>query len=290
MILERLYQPNEGELIYHYCRAEAFLEIIKSRTIWQSAYYVLNDSMEREWGYSIFTKVAKQLHDEIGEASETFLRHIDAIARMAYSSSMAMISSYSLDGDVLSQWRAYADNGRGFAIGFSAKLMQMPAKQLRVLYDKDTQIRELLGNLKHIYEYEKSIGFKFDDQFQSHCANLALDLCAYKNPAFREEKEIRLVHVSGVAPEGQSKKIVALGARDQDGKRLSDPIEIRFRISDGVAIPYVVLDYTNGRITSPIKEVVLGPRNENSTSNIGFFLNTIGMLGVTIRRSSASYR
>ena len=48
MILERLYQPNEGELIYHYCRAEAFLEIIKSRTIWQSAYYVLNDSMERE--------------------------------------------------------------------------------------------------------------------------------------------------------------------------------------------------------------------------------------------------
>ena len=50
-----------------------------------------------------------------------------------------MISCYSLDPDVLSQWRAYADDGRGFAIEFSAKLMQMPAKKLRVLYDEERQ-------------------------------------------------------------------------------------------------------------------------------------------------------
>jgi hypothetical protein len=84
-----------------------------------------------------------------------------------------MISSYSLDPDVLSQWRAYADDGRGFAIGFSPKLMQMPAKKLRVLYDEDRQLYEMLGNLKHTYEYEKSIGFKYDDQFQSHWFNIA---------------------------------------------------------------------------------------------------------------------
>jgi hypothetical protein len=32
MILDRLYTPADNELIYHYCRPEAFLEIIKSRT------------------------------------------------------------------------------------------------------------------------------------------------------------------------------------------------------------------------------------------------------------------
>ncbi len=108
MILDRQFTPTEGELIYHYCRAEAFLDIIKTRSIWQSAYYVLNDSMERKWGYSIFTKAAKKLHDEVGADCEIFLKRVDGMIRMAYTSSIAMISSYSLDGDVLSQWRGYA--------------------------------------------------------------------------------------------------------------------------------------------------------------------------------------
>ena len=55
----------------------------------------------------------------------------------------------------------------------SGNLPLMSMKIRRVLYDEDSQIHELLGNLKHIYEYEKSIEFKFDEQFQSHCANLA---------------------------------------------------------------------------------------------------------------------
>jgi hypothetical protein len=56
MILDRVYTPADGELIYHYCPPMAFLAIIKSRTVWSSAYYVLNDSTERMWGYSIFSK------------------------------------------------------------------------------------------------------------------------------------------------------------------------------------------------------------------------------------------
>src|SRR5258708_38203580 len=57
MILDRLYDPPGDELIYHYCRPEAFLEIARHQVIWLSAYYVLNDALEREWGYSIFAKV-----------------------------------------------------------------------------------------------------------------------------------------------------------------------------------------------------------------------------------------
>ncbi len=287
MILDRLYTPTENELIYHYCRAEAFLEIIKSRTIWQSAYYVLNDTMEREWGYLVFTRVAKQLQEAVGKE---FIDRITPMIQTAYSYSVLMISCYSLDADVLSQWRAYGDDGRGFAIGFSPKLMEMPAKKLRVLYDEEAQIRELSGNLKHTYEYEKSIGFKFDDQFQTHWFNIGLDLCAYKNPAFKEEKEIRLAHVSGLASQGKSKKLIPLGARDQDGKRLSAPIEINFRIRDGTVIPYVALDYTNRGANSPIKEIILGPRNENSESNVDIVLNSIGMTDVRVRRSNVPYR
>jgi hypothetical protein len=61
MIFDRLYDPSNHELIYHYCYPETFVHIITSRAMWHTAYNVLNDSTEREWGYSVFAKATKQL-------------------------------------------------------------------------------------------------------------------------------------------------------------------------------------------------------------------------------------
>jgi Protein of unknown function (DUF2971) len=180
MILDRWYDPSEKELIYHYCGPDAFVAITTSRALWLSAYWTMNDATEREFGYVAFGKAMKELEREV---DRTFLEHVTEIVNGATFQTVLMIGSFSLEGDLLSQWRGYADDARGFAIGFSAKEMQAtPAKQLRVLYDEDLQVRELLGNLRHVYKYERSIGLKYDNQFQSHIATLGLDLCAYKNP------------------------------------------------------------------------------------------------------------
>jgi hypothetical protein len=288
MIVDREYNPSDAELIYHYCPAQAFIEITNSRTMWLSAYWTMNDETEREWGYRAFEKAAKQLQEEVGEV---FLDQIYKPIRVSLAHSVAMIASFSLEGDLLSQWLRYADDGRGFSIGFLAKPMKpLPIRHLRVLYDEGLQAKELLGNLKHIYQHEKSIGFKYDNQFQTHLFNIGNDLCAYKNPAFKEEREIRFVHMSGMIPEGDSVKIMALGARDERGKRLHKPLKIHFRVRDGVVTPYVVLDYSKNAAISPIKEIILGPRNENSELNINLFLNTIGVKDVVVRRSTAPYR
>src|ERR1700731_4088345 len=112
MIKDRFYIPADNELIYQYCSPDAFLGIIKSRAVWLSAYYTLNDSMERTWGYSIFLRTLEQLRNQL---DKEFVSITTNIILSAFKSTMIMISSYSLDADVLSQWRAYADNGRGFA-------------------------------------------------------------------------------------------------------------------------------------------------------------------------------
>ena len=263
------------------------MEIIKSRTIWLSAYYALNDSLERSWGFAVFEKTLSQLKDEVGKEFSDAVR---AMVIVAYTKSLVMIGSYSLDRDLLSQWRAYADDGRGFAIGFSKGEMLLPAKPLRVLYDEKAQAQELIGNIRHTYGYEKSIGFRFDEEFQSHCFNIGMDLCAYKHSAFKDEKEIRLVHASGLARNGKATRVISLGARDQDGRKLSEPIEVRFRVGRGIVTPYVALDYTNGGSASPIKEVLLGPRNENSESNIQLLLNASRATDTDVRRSSIPYR
>jgi hypothetical protein len=59
-------------------------------------------------------------------------------------------------------------------------------------------------------------------------------------------------------------------------------------LKDENNLPYVVLDYPDGGKNSPLKEVVLGPKNENL--NIEIFLTAIGLKNVAIRRLEASYR
>jgi hypothetical protein len=288
MLQDRLYAPTNNELIYHYCSSDAFVKIVSSRTMWLSAYDSLNDTTERGWGYQMFKKATSQLSKEID------IRFIEAISTMvdkAYSMAMTMIGSYSLESDALSQWRAYADDGRGFAIGFSPNQMEVPAKPLRVLYEQDQQMYELLGNIRHSYRYEKSIGFQYNDELKSHFYNIGLDLCAYKHPSFREEKEIRYVHVSAQSPEGKPPSLVSLGARDQNGKLISGPIKVQFRAThNGNIVPYVVIDYTNRGTKSPIEEIILGPRNPNSVAKVEVFLNTIGVRGAKVRRSEGTYR
>jgi hypothetical protein len=174
MLLDRLYRPANNELIYHYCSSAAFVGIVNSRSMWLSAYDSLNDSTERGWGYQVFKKATSQLSKEI---DHRFIEAISTMVDNAYSMAMTMIGRYSLDSDVLSQWRAYADDGRGFAIGFSPDQMEMPAKPLRVLYEQDQQMGELLGNIRHSYRHEKSIGFQYNDELKSHFYNIGLDLC-----------------------------------------------------------------------------------------------------------------
>jgi hypothetical protein len=152
MILDRWYNPSDNELIYHYCSADAFLQIVASRTIWLSASYTLNDVSERSWGYSIFARVAGGLKQETGD---TFIKSLYIPVVAGYLHSILMVACFFLNADVLGQWRAYADDGRGFAIGFSSRMLKIPAKQLRVLYKEHAQLVELTNNFRHIYEIER---------------------------------------------------------------------------------------------------------------------------------------
>jgi hypothetical protein len=241
MIQDRLYIPSENELIYHYCPPESFIEIVRNRTIWLSASYTLNDISERSWGYSVFGRVTEKLRETFGAE---FVDQVSQPVVAGYLHGLQMIGCFSLAGDTLSQWRACQD-GEGFAIGFSPGLIEMPAVKLRVLYDENEQMQELLNNFGHIYEIEKSVGLKYSEEFQHHLFRVGMCLCAYKNPGFWEEREIRFTHVCGMVPAGKSIKIQALGAIGQSGERLSDPLQTRFRVRKSMIVPYVAADYSN---------------------------------------------
>jgi len=250
----------------------------------------MNDFMEMHWGYSIFEQAASELLKSI---PKDFFDHVDGEIASTGGSVLPLVSCFSLDGDVLSQWRAYSDDGKGFAVGFSASdLVQMPVRPLRVLYDRRNQVDELKAVLLALYEVEKGNGLHYGDDFRIECRFLALDLCALKNPAFQEEKEIRLAHaVNFVDPGGRKpiggKKLVSVGGTAWG--RSAKAEEIKFRMKGEIPVSHVAIDFTNSGRTNPIKKIMLGPKNQNLSSNIGVYLNTVGIHGVTVEKSAASY-
>jgi hypothetical protein len=242
----------------------------------------LNDPLERKWGLEVFEKCCRRLK---GAVNNDYLEFVTRFVNLAYSSSILMVSSFSLHADDWNQWQRYAATGRGFSIGFSANTLRMPAKPLRILYDPTLQIEELIGNLRHMYQVQQSRGFPYEFEFQKHCFNLGLDLCAYKDPEYQGENEVRYAHVAGLMP-GEKQQIIPLGARGPDGSRLSEPRKTLYRTRGGVEVPYVTLDWSdNGRV-QPVTVVTLGPANGESEENIRGYLGSRGLASTRVNRST----
>jgi hypothetical protein len=161
----------------------------------------------------------------------------------------------------------------------------MPAKPFRILYDPELQVKELMGNLRHIYEHQRTLGFPYEDEFQAHCIHLGLDLCAYKDPAFQEEKEVRYAHMAGLAP-GEKQQIIPLGARGPDGNRLSEPCETLYRTRGNVEVPYVALDWSDKGRVEPVTMVTVGPNNGESDESIRAYLDSRGLTATRLTRST----
>lgn len=196
-----------------------------------------------------------------------------------------------MNGDVLSQWRAYANDGNGYCIGFRAKdIVQLPVRPLKVLYDEKKQLKETVAILRAIHEVENEDGNndKYGTDFFNACASLSFDLAAFKNPAFLEEKEIRLVHILNFEPSNKFLKLI-----DAGGTYFGKPMEaqeVKFRIVKNLPVPYIDVDFTNRGQVNPITEIILGPKNDSRETAVSVFLETLNIGNVTIKKSQASYR
>ena len=282
MIISREYKPKENDLIYHYCDSNAFFAICTNRKLWMNDLHSMDDFMELHWGYSIWEQSANTRIEKYGKE---FLDEIDEVIHFSGFQSLLLANCFSTDKDVLSQWRAYADDGKGYVIGFNAKeLLGLPIRALQVLYDKEQKIKEATATIDALYQLKQ----EDSNEFKTFCNVFGYDLSAFKNPAFIEEKEIRLIHLLDFKKSNDFMKLVDKGGiyfgEDRKGE------EIKFKIKQDIPTPYIELDFSNNNKINPIKEVVIGPKNEVMKTAIRIFLETIGIEKVEINKSNASYR
>jgi hypothetical protein len=144
------------------------------------------------------------------------------------------------DGDLLSQWRGYADTSGGSSIGFDSLTLAENASRGgftlgKCIYDADTQ-QEILGQAIDYCIQEETAG-RAQWGFRGPLADILFRCGAFfKHPSFAEEKEWRLV-----SP--------VLTFRDD---------RISFRTGRSMITPYCKIAITNAG-DLPIQHVIIGP-------------------------------
>lgn len=113
--------------LYHYTDARGLEGIIKSGTIWFTDHRHMNDPSELVHGIELAYLVADDPDLNADQRVEAFLKTFKSMFKHAnFKSTLEFfVASFSRCRDDLGQWRSYADNGRGFAIGFSPRIFSV---------------------------------------------------------------------------------------------------------------------------------------------------------------------
>ncbi|TLG79021.1 DUF2971 domain-containing protein [Methylocystis sp. B8] len=113
-------------IIYHYTNDVGLRGILETGNIWLTDIFNLNDPSELSYGFSHVVKILNSKAVDGPPPSKLFAQQIEALLVQGGIQAAAhyFVSSFSSTGDDLGQWRAYADNGRGYALGFDAKELE----------------------------------------------------------------------------------------------------------------------------------------------------------------------
>lgn len=179
--------------LYHYCTLDSLLGIVQNKSIWAGDVRFLND------------------REEIREAKKHMLRNIDIIEnhlkdlpgcrevigslkRVCSQNHLLFATSFSKEGDNLSQWRCYGDRGRGVCLGFDEALIRSLGHRVdKMLYSADELLEAVVTTGK---QCATSAG-RTQSELKALDRRFIEMTALSKNPAFKDEREFRLLILDG---------------------------------------------------------------------------------------------
>lgn len=282
------FYPGLHPVLYHYCSTATFLSIIQRKCLWLSDVNTMNDFGEVHWAYDRFIEAANLVLAEVGQ---DFLDKVDLAISTTQLRILPMLCAFSTDGDVLSQWRAYADDGAGVAVGFNAsKVASLAVRIAPIEYASERQVHHFRTWLLATHEVHQELPERERQTFLFEmCSRFATDMALYKNPAFSEEQEVRIIRgVVVKADDNDQWELVDQGGSGERNSKKKLPVMFRAARNGGV-VSYIEVPL-NGLGPNAISEVIVGPKSPNNGREISMALNSAGFPNVNIRRSMATYR
>jgi hypothetical protein len=258
--------------LYHYTSIENFKGIVDSQEIWATAAdYLLNDPTEITIAKSIASKILEERKKDFSEKKELHKKCKTIIESSDTGKEYQFVCSFTEEGDLLSQWRAYCPQG-GVSVGFFVPKISQNDQYLEIkngsphnnyyvhenyickcIYDTQEQKRKINDLLDFLIKYAdvgngQLVGF-FNKMIQTFSYS-------FKHKSFEEEKEWRLCCF--VLPEDE---------------------QIKYRVKDSMLIPYLPFGIVDKENHSIISKIIVGPSRdkEKLKSSILSYLNDSGV-------------
>jgi hypothetical protein len=241
--VKSLTSQKPPDRIYHYTNDAGLKGILASGKLWLTDICSLNDPSELKHGFEIAIRELRKMVVGGSPASQNFANDLGFVAeRIRRSADLFrpadfFVCSFSLSDDDLGQWRAYADDGRGFALEFETAGLETESApdSFDLTYDDDKLAAIDRQIIAKILPFTQIPNYKdaFSIEFMAYATNAAI---YFKHTAYENEKEYRFLETFSV---------------DANPK-----VELRYR-------PYSVIRYRNfdWRSVAPgaLKRILIGP-------------------------------
>jgi hypothetical protein len=228
------------EVVYHYTDAAGLHGILSSRRVWATDCRFLNDETESQLGLHRATQLVQALYlkEKSDRVRGIYRAFLEALRRKRENRNF--IFSLSSRKDDLSQWRAYARDGKGFTIGFKSEALLSYSEEKeaygfsKVSYNQQSFDRRLKKYITMMFDAIESSGLNGiarDDYIARTSANLEwmtyVAAVLFKHSSFMAEKEWRV----NTYQEGADVKVRSAG------DRLVPYVELKLCADDAGCIP-----------------------------------------------------
>lgn len=293
----------DDRVIYHYCDTNALLSILTNNKLWYTHAAYLNDTMEITRGVDICRSVIegqlKSTDDPVLQNAKSYLQNAE---KWQY-----YICCFSEAKDRLSQWRSYASDGDGFAIGFSSTELSVgiddpfEGRLNTVQYEDDLlqkTIEELVGRFATTaHEFpdgttDEAKDFSYENS-GARLGDLLIDKSVFvKDKGFAEEEEWRSVRSYKLRDiETDHAKVASEDANHFDDilHDLQHKLNERRNVRSGRfgLTPYIEVSFR----PNSIREIVCGPKTSKklTESSLEILKKKLG-LEFRVSRSTVTYR
>lgn len=327
---------NKGypDVLYHYASMEKGTSILKYKNIRLSDITKSNDVNEMSIFFpDLFDEMLKNYDEHNGFSYKfEYKGRGDRLAFGLFVNELkekiekefedGSISTFALclseEGDLLSQWRGYADDGKGICLGlnveeilkfvgfspvsgFSLEKVEYLSKEKIHKWVKNAAdqmlfiIEIILGAIKDGDIEYNSVDEFDEDIFDTIYYNILSEVeesIKFKADGFKEEKEWRFFIKNSLNKDDiKGKKFTSIGTLGEEARRKTSEYvadNVEFNIKENDMVPFVSLKFEKFH-NNLINQVICGPNNKIREKDLELFLRKYGYRNCKREKSNITY-
>jgi hypothetical protein len=204
--------------LYHYTSFSGVQGIVNSNHLWATDFRYLNDESELIYGADLLSSELEEFAKSLSPSESSLLNKLAAYFKDHHAEYRNFQETYIISlteaPDVLSQWRAYSDSGKGHCIEFDLSDSTLftvisegtpwAMEMLPVIYDEVHQKNLVRSGIRQLVEYLNTTEWTLNRISKASEAEQgtimgflmhAFDpfITAFKHPGFAEEREWRAI-------------------------------------------------------------------------------------------------